>query len=484
MPPRIVILGGGFGGLQCALELEKSLARPGLAQVTLVNRDNFSLFTPMLHEVAASDLDLTHIVNPIRKLLKQVRFFNGEIVGVDTLRRVVRVSHGERHHDHELPYDHLVVALGSVTNYAGIPGLETHALAMKSLGDAAILRNRLISALEQADVERHAGARRHLLTVVVAGGGFAGVETIAGVNDFLRHALRWYPSIRASELRMLLVHSGELILPELGPQLGAYAQRKLAERGVEILTRSRVAAYEDGAVVLKDGTSVSASTLVWTAGTAPNPLLAQLPGRDARGRLAVDAYLRVPEVPGLWAVGDAASVPDGDSDQPCPPTAQHALRQGRQLAKNIAATVRGQALRPFRFRSPGALAAIGRRTGVARVFGMNFSGFLAWWMWRTVYLTKLPRFEKKLRVVLDWTLDLLFTKDLVQFMTFRSHGVSDAGMHAAHDGHDSVIRAGDTVRAHASTTGTAHARAAAPIAASTALTPPTEAGLTPQEVTP
>ncbi len=435
MPPRIVILGGGFGGLQCALELEKSLARRGLAEVTLVNRDNFSLFTPMLHEVAASDLDLTHIVNPIRKLLRHVRFFNGEIQGVDVFQKLVRVTHGEHAHAHELPYDHLVVALGSVTNYAGIAGLEQNALAMKSLGDAAILRNRLISALEQADVERASAARHRLLTVVVAGGGFAGVETIAGVNDFLRHAVRWYPNLRTTELRLVLVHSGDVILPELGPELGRYAQRKLAERGVEIVTHARVASYEDHVVALNDGSRIACDTLVWTAGTAPNPLLAQLPGLDPRGRLAVDDCLRVPGVPGLWALGDAASVPDGTSGRACPPTAQHALRQGRQLARNLEASVRGERPRPFRFRSPGALAAIGRRTGVARVFGFQFSGFVAWWMWRTVYLAKLPRFEKKLRVMLDWTLDLLFTKDLVQFMTFRSHGVSDAGMHAMREAH-------------------------------------------------
>lgn len=433
MPPRIVILGGGFGGLYCALELEKSLARTGLAEVTLVNRDNFSLFTPMLHEVAASDLDVTHIVNPIRKLLRHVRFFNGEIEAIDTGRRVVRVTHGEHHHDHQLPYDHLVVALGSVTNYAGIPGLETHSLAMKSLGDAVLLRNRMIAALEQADAEPAAAARHRLLTMVVAGGGFAGVETIAGVHDFLRHAVRWYPNLRTSELRLVLVHSGELILPELGPELGAYAQRKLAGRGIEIRTHVRVSAYDERTVLLDDGTSIPCDTLVWTAGTAPNPLLAQLPGLDARGRLAVDDCLRVPGVPGLWALGDAASVPDGGSGRVCPPTAQHALRQGKQLARNLAASVRGGRVRPFRFRSPGALAAIGRRTGVARVFGVNFSGFLAWWMWRTVYLAKLPRFEKKLRVMLDWTLDLFFAKDLVQFMTFRSRGISDAESHARMD---------------------------------------------------
>ena len=424
--PRIVILGGGFGGLYCALELEKRLARKGLAEVTLVNRENFFLFTPMLHEVAASDLDVTHIVNPVRKLLRHVRFWNGEIEAIDTVRRIVRVAHGGQHHDHELEYDHLVVALGSVTNFYGITGVESRGLAMKSLGDAITLRNRLIAHLEQADAEPSREARRRLLTFVVAGGGFAGVETVAGVNDFLRDAVRWYRNLHQDELRLVLVHAGDVILPELGPELGAYAQRKLAARRVEIVTGARVTAYDDCRVTLSDGSRVESDTLVWTAGTAPNPLLAGLPGLDRSGRLMADATLAVAGAPGLWALGDAASVLDPATGRPYPPTAQHALRQGKVLAKNLEAAVLGGKPKPFRFRSPGALAAIGRRTGVARIFGINFSGFLAWWLWRSIYLAKLPRFEKKLRVMLDWSLDLVFAKDLVQFMTFRSEGVSHA----------------------------------------------------------
>jgi NADH dehydrogenase len=422
--PRILILGGGFGGLYCALELERTLARTGAAEVTLVNRENFFLFTPLLHEVAASDLDVTHIVNPIRKLLRRVRFWSGDVEAIDLARRVVRVSHGISHHDHELPYDHLVIALGGVTNFAGVPGLESNALTMKSLGDAIHLRNRLIEHLEQSDVETDPAVRSPLLTVVVAGGGFAGVETVAGIHDFLREAIRYYPNLRERELRTVLVHGGDLLLPELGPALGAYAGRKLAGRGVEIHTRTRVAGFADGVVALSDGSRIASATLVWTAGTAPNPLLRSLPFANARGRVPVDADLSVPGYAGVWAVGDGAEVPDLASGGTCPPTAQHALRQGLWLATNLAAAIEGRSPRPFRFGGLGALAAIGRRTGVARILGVNFSGFLAWWLWRTIYLSKLPRLEKKLRVVLDWTLDLLFSKDLVQFVTFRSGGVS------------------------------------------------------------
>jgi len=421
--PRIVILGGGFGGLYCALELEKRVARRGLAEVTLVNRENYFLFTPLLHEVAASDLDVTHIVNPVRKLLRHVHFWNGEVEAVDTARRVVRVSHGGEHHDHELPYDHLVLALGSVTHFHGVPGIAEHALTMKSLGDAIALRNRLIANLEQADAETSGAERRRLLTLVVAGGGFAGVETAAGAHDFLHDAIRWYRRLSPGDLRLVLVHAGDTLLPELGPELGRYAQRKLAERGVEIVTDTRVAGFDGRVASLSNGERITADLLLWTAGTAPHPLLRGLPGCDMRGQLVAEPTLAVAGTPGLWALGDAARVEDPTTGRPHPPTAQHALRQGRTLARNLEATLAGRPLETFRFRSPGALAAIGRRTGVARILGVNFSGFVAWWLWRTVYLAKLPRFEKKLRVMLDWTLDLVFTKDLVQFMTFPSESV-------------------------------------------------------------
>jgi len=421
LPTRIVILGGGFGGVYAALELmrQSSPARP--LDVTLVNRENFFLFTPMLHEVAASDLDLTHIVNPLRKLLRGVRLFHGDVESVDLDARRVTVSHGGEHHHHELPYDHLVLALGSVTNYFGLPGLEERALTMKTLGDAIHLRNRVIAHLEEADFECCAHARQPLLRVVVAGGGFAGVETVGALHDFLEEAVRFYPNLRGDDVRLTLVHSGDVILPELGPELGAYAQRKLVERGIEVRVGTRVTGATPDFVTLSDGDTIPTRTLVWTAGTSPHPLLATLPVASDRGRVRVDARLAVPEWPGVWAVGDCASIPDPATGGACPPTAQHAIRQGTLVARNIVAAEAGRKPRDFAFRGLGQLAAIGKRTGVARVLGLQFSGFVAWWLWRTVYLSKLPRAEKKLRVMLDWTLDLLFSKDLVQFETRRSH---------------------------------------------------------------
>jgi NADH dehydrogenase len=422
---RVLILGGGFGGLYVALELEKTLARDPEAEITLINRENFFLFTPMLHEVAASDLDLTNIVNPVRKLLRRVSFFAGDLERINLERKTVQVSHGFDHHHHELSYDHLVIALGSITNFYNLPGLEERALTMKSLGDAIHLRNRLIAHLEEADPECCADVREPLMTFVVAGGGFAGVETIAGINDFVRHALRFYPNLKKSDLRMVLVHPGPVILPELSEKLGSYAQKKLAERAVEIRVNTKVSGVTEDGVELSDGSFLRSKTLIWTAGTSPNPLLASLPCPKDRGRVLVDETLEVQGWPGVWALGDCALVPDIRTGKYCPPTAQHALRQGRVLARNLTASVRGGTKKKFSFATIGQLAAIGRRTGVANILGFNFSGFIAWWLWRTIYLSKLPRFEKKLRVALDWTLDLVFSKDLVQYLTFRAPSISE-----------------------------------------------------------
>jgi NADH:ubiquinone reductase (H+-translocating) len=417
---KILILGGGFGGLYTALELEKQLGDDPTVEITLVNRQNFFLFTPMLHEVAASDLDITTIVNPIRKMLKRTHFFDGEVDSIDLVNKRVAVSHGlDKIHEHEIGYDHIVLALGSVTNFFGIPGLEEQALTMKSLADAVYLRNRLIEYLEEADFECSTVPPTQLLTFVVAGGGFAGVETVAAINDFLRDAIKFYPNLTEPMLRVVLVEHGSSILAELGPELGHYAQKKLRERKIEFRLGVKVTCISERGVELSDGTALHAGTLVWTAGTAPCPLLEPLDCAKEHGRIVVNEYLEVAGYSGVWALGDCASIADKETGRPYPPTAQHALRQGKILGVNIAAALRGEAKQPFAFKTIGQLAAIGRRTGVAKILGFKFSGFIAWWLWRTIYLAKLPRLEKKLRVTLDWTLDLVFSKDLVQFMPLR-----------------------------------------------------------------
>ncbi|HEX6174390.1 MAG TPA: NAD(P)/FAD-dependent oxidoreductase [Candidatus Binatia bacterium] len=414
---QIVILGGGFGGLYTARELEKKLGADPDVEITLVNRENFFLFTPMLHEVAASDLDPADILNPIRKLLKQSRFFVGNVEAIDLDSKKVKVSHGEGQHPHELAYDQLVIALGSVSNFFNLPGVEERALTMKSLNDAVTLRSRLIEQLDEADFECCPAMRESLMTIVVAGGGFAGVETVAGVNDFLREAVKYYPNLSEEMIRVVLVEHGPAVLPELDGSVGVYAAEKLSRRGVEIRLQNAVTSMSERAVTLSDGRSINTRTLIWTAGTAPNPLLAALACSKEKGKLIVDENLEIPGRPGVWALGDCAAIRDHQSGKLYPPTAQHALRQGKVVARNVIAAVRGTAKRPFVFSTIGQLAAIGRRTGVAHILGVNFSGYIAWWMWRTIYLSKLPRLEKKVRVVLGWSLDLFFSKDLVQLKT-------------------------------------------------------------------
>jgi NADH dehydrogenase len=414
---QIVILGGGFGGLYTARELEKKLGAHPDVEITLVNRDNFFLFTPMLHEVAASDLDPAAILNPIRKLLKRAQLFVGNVEAIDLDSKKVKVSHGEGRHPHELAYDQLVIALGSVSNFFSLPGVEERALTMKSLNDAVTLRSRLIEQLDEADFECCPAMRESLMTIVVAGGGFAGVETVAGVNDFLREAVKFYPNLNEEMIRVVLVEHGPGVLPELDGSLGVYAAEKLSRRGVEVRLETAVTSMSGRAVTLSDGTSINTRTLIWTAGTAPNPLLAALACPKEKGKLIVDENLEIPGRPGVWALGDCAAIRDRQSGKLYPPTAQHALRQGKVVAHNVIAALRGAAKKPFVFSTIGQLAAIGRRTGVANILGVNFSGYIAWWMWRTIYLSKLPRLEKKVRVALGWSLDLFFSKDLVQLKT-------------------------------------------------------------------
>ena len=410
---RIVILGGGFGGVYAAIHLEKLLKRQSAVEICLVSRDNFFLFTPMLHEIAASDLEITNIVNPLRKLLRRVEVLVGDVNEIDLRNKQVLISRGYRNQLQQLDYDHLVIALGSVTNFYDLPGLAELAVPMKSLRDAVQLRAQILRNLEEANSEDDPVERRSSLTFVVAGGGFAGVETVASLNDFVREALPFYPNLSEDMLRVMLVHSGPVILPELGESLGQYTEKVLARRGVEIRLGTRVKRVTETKVFLADNVSIPSRTLVWTAGTVPSPIISSLPCAKERGRLLVNQFLRLPDWPDVWAVGDCAFVPDmRNPGKSHPPTAQHAIREGKVVAQNIAAVLLAHPLRSFSFRTIGLLASIGRRMGVARVLGLNFSGFFAWWMWRTVYLSKLPGLDKKVRVAFDWTLDLLFPKDV------------------------------------------------------------------------
>ena len=415
---KVIILGGGFGGLYAAMYLDKTLARRANVEVTLISRDNFILFTPMLHEVAAGDLHPADIVNPIRRIARHIKFVQADVQEIDLSARRVQCVGGVAKLALEFEFDHLLVALGSETNFFDLPGVSEWAVTMKTLTDAALLRNRVLALLEEASLHTDPAVRRRLLTFVTAGGGFSGVETAGAINDFARDAVRYYP-VSEELIRVAIVHPGEVLLPELGEELGRYAERKLGERNVEVLKGVRVASYDGSRITLADGKSIPAATLIWTAGVKPSPAIAALPCPKERGRLAVNEFLAVPEFPGLWAAGDCAAVPDLKTGKSHPPTAQHGLREGLIAAKNIEAAILGRPMTPFTFTMLGQLATIGHRIGVAMIFGVKFSGFLAWLMWRIVYLLKLPRLPKKLRVLMGWTLDLLFSRDLEQMITLR-----------------------------------------------------------------
>jgi NADH dehydrogenase len=414
---RILILGGGFGGVYTALALEKLLGEAGDVEIALISRENYIVFQPMLPEVISGSIGLVDTITPIRRLCPRTNLYTRTVETIDLERREVTASAGFGSGTCSLAYDHLVIALGNVTSFAGQPGLMEHALPFKYLGDALAIRNRIIHVLEEADIEPDPQARRTLLTFVVAGGGFSGVEAVAEMNDFVRAAARSFRNLDPREIRVVLLHSGSLILPELPASLAGFAQRLLTRRGVELRPSTRLAGATADAALLEGGERLPTRTLVSTVPSAPNALVAALAVTKARGRIVVDEHLEVIGHPGLWAVGDCASVIDARTGEPCPPTAQHATRQAACLARNLVATLRGHAREPFSFRALGKLGALGHRSAVAEIMGIRLSGFLAWFLWRTIYLMKLPGLDRKIRVSTDWFLDLLLPPDIVQLKT-------------------------------------------------------------------
>ncbi|MEP7199540.1 MAG: NAD(P)/FAD-dependent oxidoreductase, partial [Chloroflexota bacterium] len=424
---RIVILGGGFAGMTTAIELERVFGADRSVTFTLVSDTNALLFTPMLAEVAGSSLEPTHISSPLRTSLRRTQFVRGRATAIDMDKHCVAVARDNDTTTEWLGYDQLVLALGAVSNYMGMQNVEQLSFDFKSLFDAMRIRNHVIDVFERADHQADPAERQALLTFVIAGGGFAGVELAGALNDFARGIIADYPNLRGDDLRIVLVHSRDRILPELSASLAGYALERMAARGVTFKLNARLADARAGVVVLKPDEEIHAHTLVWTAGTVPNPLLGALPvARDKRGAVVTDSTLAVAGQPGLWALGDCAAINDAQTGQPCPPTAQFALREARTLAHNIHASIHGRPLAPFHFAAIGVLCVVGHHTACAelRVPFVNgktvhFSGLLAWLMWRGVYLSKLPGFERKVRVLVDWVIELFFPRDIVQTIEFK-----------------------------------------------------------------
>ena len=401
---QILVLGGGFAGVYAVRRLEKLFAGRSDARISVVSRDNFLLMTPLLFEVCSGKLEMSACSISIREFLRRVEFIEASVEAIDLDRHVVLVSSGNTK-QRELRYDHLVLALGSLTNTRRIEGSEL-AFTFKTLADAILLRNYVIERMERAEVESDPNIRRRELTFVVIGGGLVGVEVFGELTAFMDEVLRYYPRIRRAEIRLYLLEAGERIMPEIPESLASYSARVLSSRvGVAIRTSTPVQRITPGRVHLKDEV-LEASTVILSAGTTPSPLVAKLPlEKDARGKILVEATMRCKQRPELWAVGDCASIP-GPDGKPYPELAQHAMREARVVAENIHAAVNGSALKPFVYKTKGIMASLGYHRGIAAAMGIPFRGFLAWWIRRSYYLLVTPRMAQRIRLVVDWTLAL------------------------------------------------------------------------------
>ncbi len=427
---RVVVLGGGFAGVYTAKYLTRMLGSRRDVHVELLSEENYFVFQPLLPEVAAGSITPNHVVNPIRDLVPKAQFRWCRIVNVDTQQKVVRVAQGEGRELIEVPYDHLVFALGKVSDFASMPGVAEHALPMKDLDDAFRLRNHVFRCLELADVEPDPAEKQALLTFVIAGGGFSGVETIGELSEMLRKCVPKFGNVEMQDVRLCLVHSRDVVLQEMAPELGRAANEMLRKRNVEMILKTRVRAATRHGVYLSTGQFVSTRTFVCTVGNAANPVVKDILGRGdfveglvggrGVGVFETDLTLRCKGRPGYWAVGDNAGVPDPISGGLCPPTAQYAIREARTCARNIIAAIDGRPPGEFHFKSFGMLASLGRRAAVAEIMGVRFSGFLAWCAWRAFYLSMLPGAVRRVRVTLDWILDVFFPRDIAQTQTVRT----------------------------------------------------------------
>jgi NADH dehydrogenase len=407
---RIVVLGGGFGGVATVRHLEKVLRQTD-AEITLVSRQNFFMLTPLLFEACSGRLELRHCAQPIRATLRRARFVEASVESVDVDGQVVRAVDQDGG-VYALPFDHVVVALGASTNDGLIAG-SSNALTFKTMADALVLRNHLIRCFERADAACDVDQRRDCLSVVVIGGGLVGVELIGELTAFVDDVLRYYPRIRRDEVRFRLFQAGARILPEIDVRLGATAARVLERRGVDIRVSTPVRSIQPGQVRLDDEI-VNAGTIVLTAGIVPSAIASAIAVlRDHHGRIAVDATMRSRSHPQLWALGDCAAIP-GPEGRPYPALAQHAVREARHLANNLRAIIDGRTPSPFLFRSLGTMASLGHTRAVALAFGIRLSGIVAWWLRRTYYLFQMPRWDRRLRIILDWSVALFFRPDITK----------------------------------------------------------------------
>jgi NADH dehydrogenase len=412
--PRILVLGGGYVGLYTALRLQARL-KEGEATVTLVEPRSYMTYQPFLPEASAGSLSPRHVVVPLRPVLDKCEIINARVVALDHGRRTARLVPMDGP-EYDLGYDVVVVALGSVARTLPIPGLADEAVGFKTIEEAIYLRNQVLNCLDVAESTDDLERRRRALTFCFVGGGYAGVEALAELEDLARDATKYYKKIAADDLRFVLVEAADRILPEVGPEMGDYTLRQLTERTIDVRLETRLESCVDGTVVLSDGTTFESDTIVWTAGVKANPALRRFAGLplDERGKLRCEVTLQVDGVEGAWGAGDNAAVPDlANPGKECGPSAQHAVRQASRLADNVVATLRGEQVQEYRHRYVGSVASLGLHKGVAEVYGIKLKGWPAWFMHRTYHLSRVPTLNRKLRVVTDWTLALFFRREIV-----------------------------------------------------------------------
>lgn len=441
---QILILGSGFAGVEVLKRLQNKFKNNEDIDITLVSRDNFLLFTPMLPEVASGMIETRHIVTPIRSFCNKAIFYEANVESIDLGSKQVIIKHpiGKQSKPsawdrHGLEYDYLVIALGSENNFFKMNDVQENAFTMKSINDAITLRNHIINILEQANLEqKNKHLTKSLLTFVVVGGGFNGIETVGELNDFVRDTIKgFYKNIYMSNVRVILVNASDKILEEVDEKLGRWALKELKQKGIEFIMNTQVIGATPTSTKLDNGNIIDTYTLVWSTGVTPSKLIADLPCDHDKGhRIIANNFLEIPQYPGVYAIGDCASITDPHTGKPYPPTAQHAIRQGKVAAKNIVSDIKERKnnnnksktkdnkerkrRKKFDYRTKGMMAEIGKMTGVAMLFGFKLHGFIAWWLWRTFYLANLPTIKKKLKVMSDWTMDLVYKPDVAMVKKF------------------------------------------------------------------